>query len=552
MIARKEHAAISPEECMTVVRRLLVLFAFIVLPAVGSVFASAPSIFITQSGSPTGNCTANLQTPAFFNSSSNWGSGASQIGPGTTVLICGTFTGTAGATEFTFRGSGTNGNPVVLKFDTGARLTAPYWSGNGAINCSNLSFIVVDGGTNGIIQNTSNGTSLANHQSSSGFFGSNCTNSEVKNLTISNIYMNQGSSSGASDTAGANTTDIVFNGNATSSKVDHNTVSSAKTGIQFAGDPNGDASNIQIFSNSISDMDWGINIGGGDSGDTFNNVSIYDNTITNWTNWQFPTGAYHQDGIILFNVGNPSAGITANIWGNYIFGNLGVGSPTGFIYCADFSSCTIYNNVLINSGNLIYGIMWLGQSGNMGKNMNVYNNTIVANNRGDVCITLNITGTSSIENNICTGPSGITLYGSYHPSLSSFAATVGKSNNNDWNIGSGPAFGSLASGATASYSNWTSLGYEGNSTQAQPNLNSSPYTLQSGSPAIGLGTNLTSLGLTALDTGAPQTFGAGGSCGNECLGRANSGNWDAGAYPFSSVGTSTPPAPPTDLSAIVQ
>jgi hypothetical protein len=196
--------------------------------------------------------------------------------------------------------------------------------------------------------------------------------------------------------------------------------------------------------------------------------------------------------------------------------------------------------------------MWLGQSGNMGKSMYVYNNTIVANNRGDICITLNITNTSAIENNICTGPSGITLYGSYHSSISSFAATVGKSNNNDWNIGSGPAFGSLASGATASYSSWTSLGYDAQSVQSQPNLNSTPYTLQSGSPAIGLGTNLTSLGLSALDTGAPQTFGAGGSCGNECLVRASSGTWDAGAYPYSSspVGA-TPPAPPTDLTAIV-
>ncbi|HXY07810.1 MAG TPA: hypothetical protein VEI52_08140 [Terriglobales bacterium] len=538
---------------MTVVRRLLVLLAFTVLPAVGSAFASAPNIYITQSGSASGNCTANVQTPAFFNSSANWGSGASQIGPGTTVLICGTFTGSGGATEFTFHGSGVNGNPVVLKFDTGAQLTAPFWSANGAINCSNLSYIVVDGGTNGIIQNTANGTSLANHQTSTGFFGSNCTNSEVKNLTISNIYINQGSSSNASDTGGASTTDIVFNGNATNSKVDHNTVSQAKTGIQFAGDPGGDASNIQIYSNSISDMDWGVNVGGGDSGDTFNNVSIYDNTITNWTNWQFPTGAFHQDGIILFNVGNPSAGISANIYDNYIYGNLGVGSPTGFIYCADFSSCTIYNNSLVNTSNVIYGLMWLGQSSNMGHNMNVYNNTIVGATSRDVCIMLNITGKANIENNVCTGPSGMFAYSTYWGSLSQFEATVTTSNFNDWNIGSN-AWGSQATGSTASYSTWTSAGYDANSKQSNPELNSTPYTLQSGSPAIGLGTNLTSLGLSALDTGAPQTFGAGGSCGNGCLTRAGSGSWDAGAYPFSSssVGTSSPPAPPTDLSAIVQ
>ena len=535
---------------MVAVRRFIVAIVFIFLGAACSAFGSATNIYITQSGAPTGNCTANVQTPAFFNNSANWGSGANQIGPGTTVLVCGTFTGSAGATQFTFQGSGTNGSPVTLRFDTGAQLTAPYWSANGAISCSNRNYIVVDGGTNGLIQNTANGTSLTYHQTSTGFNASNCTNSEVKNLTIKNIYVNQGSSASATDSAGANTQGIVFNGSSTNSIADNNTVSQAKTGIMFCADANGDASNIQIWGNTISDIDWGINVGGGDSGDTFNNVSIYKNTITNWTNWQFPTNAYHQDGIILFNVGNPSAGITANIWDNYIHGDLGVGSPTGFIYCADFSTCTIYNNVLINSGNLIYGIMWLGQGNNFGKDMYVYNNTIVANNRNDICITLNISGTSSIQNNVCTGPSGIMAFGSYHTSLSSFAATVGTSNNNDWNLGTGNAFGSLANGTSASYSTWKSSGYEANSTQSSPTLSTTaPYTLQSGSPAIGLGANLSGQATATLDTGAPQTFGVASSCGTGCLSRPASGSWDAGAYPFSAGATV---APPTGLTASVQ
>jgi hypothetical protein len=535
---------------MVVVQKTFLMIGFLGLLLVGSAFGSATNIYITQSGSASGNCTTNVQTPAFFNNSSNWGAGSSQIGPGTTVLVCGTFTGSVGATEFTFQGGGTIGNPVKLLFDTGAQLTAPYWSANGAISCSNRSYIVVDGGTNGVIQNTANGTSLTYHQTSTGFNAWGCTNSEVKNLTIKNIYVNQGSSSGATDSAGANTQGIVFNGSSTDSIADNNTVSQAKTGIMFCADANGDASNIQIYENTISDIDWGINVGGGDSGDTFNNVSIYKNSITNWTNWQFPTNAFHQDGIILFNVGNPSAGITANIWDNYIHGDLGVGSPTGFIYCADFSTCTIYNNVLINSGNLIYGIMWLGQGNNFGKDMYVYNNTIVANNGKDICITLNITGTASIENNICTGPSGIMAFGSYQSSLSSFIATVGTSDNNDWNIGSGDAFGSLASGTTASYTTWKSSGYEANSTQSNPLLSSTaPYTLQSGSPAIGLGANLTIQGIATLDTGAPQAFGAASSCGTGCLGRALTGSWGAGAYPYSA---SVVVAPPTALTATVQ
>ena len=69
-------------------------------------FASATNVYITQNGSPSGNCTSGVQPPAFFNNPANWGTGASQIGPGTTVLVCGSFTGAAGATELTFQGSG--------------------------------------------------------------------------------------------------------------------------------------------------------------------------------------------------------------------------------------------------------------------------------------------------------------------------------------------------------------------------------------------------------------------------------------------------------------
>jgi hypothetical protein len=529
---------------MVAVRRSLascsIVFSCIVfcLASVSSAFGSATNVYITQNGSPSGNCTANVQTPAFFNNSGNWGNGSTQIGPGTTVLICGTFTGAAGATEFTFQGSGSSSSPVTLRFDTGAQLTSPFWSGNGAISCSNQRYVVVDGGTNGLIQNTANGTGLANHQTSTGVNASNCTNSEVKNLTVQNIYINEGSSSSASDTAGDNTAGIVFSGNSTSSIADNNTVSQAKTGIMFVADPNGDASNIQIYSNNIRDIDWGICIGGGDNGDTINNAIIHDNTITDWTNWQFPSGLYHQDGVILFNVGNPSAGLTATLYNNYIYGDLGVGSATGFIYCADFTTCTIYNNLLVNTGHNIYGMMWLGQSGNWGKNMYVYNNTVVGASASDVCIMLTISGKAVFENNVCTGPGGVGMYSTYLTSLASFAATISTSNHNVWNIGADGAWGSQANGATASYSAWQAYGFDAASTTGDPKLDGT-YHLQSGSSATGLGANLTGLSIASLDL-------------DKALNPRSSGtaSWDAGVYNASS--SSGAPAAPTGLAASVQ
>jgi len=466
-------------------------------------------------GAPTGDADgsdcANAFALSFFNTSGNWGSGAGKIGGGKTVHVCGAVTGTANTTALTFQGSGSSGNLITLKFESGASLSAPYWSPNGAINLNGKSYVVVDGGSNGVIQNTANGTGLANQQTSVGVQGTGATNDEVKNLTIKNIYVNQGSAPGATDAAGVNTVGIQFNGNSTNSKADQNTVSQAKTGIQFAMDSGGDASNIQIFSNKISDVDWGINVGGGDPGDTATGVQIYANDISNWTNWQFPTSAYHQDGIILFNVGNSSAGIVANVYNNYIHGDLGVGSPTGFIYCADFSSCNVYNNLLVNSGHTIDGIIWLGQTSNNGKTMAVYNNTVIST-QNDIGITLALSGHATIKNNIFNGVSvGIHDY-------NTLTSTVTASNNNLWQTTTGAAPQMATADSTfVSYSAWQTDGFDLNSSTAAPNLNAS-YAPNTGSPVIGLGANLTSLSITSLDfdyAGTP---------------RPATGNWTAGAF----------------------
>ncbi len=494
----------------------------------------ASDIYVSQNAAGANNGTAcsNAYAVSWANSSSNWGTGSGKIGPGTTVHLCGTITGAAGSTMFAFHGGGANGNNITLKFESGAALNAPYWSSNGAINCSNESYITVDGGTNGVIQNTANGTGLSYRQTSTGFYGMNCTNSEVRNLTVRNIYVNRGSTSSATDTNGSNTTDIVFNGNSTNSAADNNVVSQAKTGIQFAMDPDGDVSNIKIYKNTISDTDWGINVGGGDSRDTANNVSIYENNITNWTNWQFPTSALHQDGIILFNVGNPSAGLTANVYNNYIHGDLGVGSPTGFVYCADFTTCTIYNNLLVNTGHTIDGIMWLGQTSNLGKTMHVYNNTIVSN-QSDIGITLTISGTATIENNIVTGVRvGIHDY-------RTLTRDVAASDHNVWSNGSGGAVQMATNDSSfISYQTWQQDGFDTHSITANPLLNGS-YQVQAGSRAIGAGANLESLDIASLDADIALTP------------RSTTAAWTAGAYTYSGT-TTTALSPPSGLTAVAQ
>jgi len=126
--------------------------------------ASANDVYIAQSvaGGNTGADCADAKAGSYFNTSGNWvssGPTGIQIGPGTTVHVCGTWTGTGGAAGLlVFHGSGSSGNPVTLHFETGAGFTAPYWGGaqdgNGAIEGQGFSYVVVDGGTNGYITAT--------------------------------------------------------------------------------------------------------------------------------------------------------------------------------------------------------------------------------------------------------------------------------------------------------------------------------------------------------------------------------------------------------------
>src|SRR5580704_1228474 len=81
---------------------------------------SVANVYIAQTaaGSANGSSCANAYAVTFFNTSSNWGSGASQIGPGTTVDLCGTIT-----TELTAHGSGTSGSPITISFQSTAQIS---------------------------------------------------------------------------------------------------------------------------------------------------------------------------------------------------------------------------------------------------------------------------------------------------------------------------------------------------------------------------------------------------------------------------------------------
>jgi hypothetical protein len=228
--------------------------------------AKANDIYITQTGTGAGTSCSSPQNVAFFNNSSNWGTGK-PIVPGTSVHLCGTFTGTAGEQLLTVQGDGASGSPITIKFESGAILTAPYWSAFGAINEDGKSFITIDGGTNGLIENTANGTSptFAFQQQSRAVYAENCTHCTVQNLTIANLYVHNSTSDTAVDQTGVN---CVLGIGASNLTINNMTCHDAGWGIAGLGN------NSIVENSNIYNVDHGIACG---ASGVLTGLSIHDN-----------------------------------------------------------------------------------------------------------------------------------------------------------------------------------------------------------------------------------------------------------------------------------
>ena len=365
--------------------------------------AKANNIYIAQNaaGTKDGSSCANAQVYTFFNNSGNWGTGKTIV-PGTTVHLCGTISGLnplsgaggGGHGILTFQGSGTSGSPITLLFESGASLQANYLGSDSsaAILTHSNSWITIDGGTNGFIQDNDNGSDLANHASSLAVDFAGCSNCEFKNLTISNLYayktyatITSISGNGTTATAtcsnscGMSVGAVVSISGATSCNASNVTVSAATnttvsypsactsgTGGQLADTFSfvhdgcffsaGSQSNVLIHDNVMHDLHWCISPGYGDSiqiynnkiynidhgvnlglanGQTNSNLSIHDNHIYSYAGWDSGTvNWHHHDGIFFFGC-NPTPCTatlsTPTIYNNLLEGPIG-GNVTGHLF----------------------------------------------------------------------------------------------------------------------------------------------------------------------------------------------------------------------------
>lgn len=504
-----------------------IIFAAMILVA----FCLSPSLMAEDFylgsatvGAGDGSNCANARAYTWFNSSSNWGSGAGLIGPGDTVHICGTITVAGGQSGFTFQGGGTSGSPITLVFETGAQLQAPYWATDpgGAIACSGRNYLVIDGGNNGVIAASANGTGLANSSGSNGVFLNSCGNVEVKNLSIQNLYVRTPNSSDSCDCGfGIRTID------ASNLSIHDNTIHDAEYGVYYRYDTS--AQSASIDHNTIYHTATGIVVGDGSSSATVAGVDLHDNEIYDQYFWDSPGDIFHCDGIHTWATNSGATTSNMRIFNNYIHGDMG-GHLSGFIFASAVGGSNdnlqIYNNVLASTTSCATnGYIFIWETGAT----KIYENTLVGPG-GNTCMGIwndQVPTGSDIKNNIFSG----FRTAIYTPSG---GGPIGSSDYNLINCTGNLAACMINQDTTYTLAGWRSAtGFDVNSLgpSLDPGLNS--FRPNAGSPGVDKGTPL----------------GANWAVDKIGVLRPQGAGWDMGAFEF--VSGSTVSAP-TNLQAVVR
>ncbi len=522
----------------------------------------AKSIYVGQSsaGSDDGTSVGNRHAITWANTSGNWGVGSGKVNNGDTIILSGTFT-----TALVLQGSGASGNRITVLFDAGANFTTGCWPSTGAIELNGQSHITIDGGTNGLITNTSNGTGLATQTGSKGIVGV-ADNITIQNVTISRMYYK---TIGVIDeTREGYPINVLGGGNIL---IQNNTVSDGDGGIVYSAN-NATQSNVRIVNNTLFNCNHTMVIGVGNSNCALSDIRIYGNSMDHWDVWDAPgdTGI-HLDGIIVLNNTNDvSSNITDfHIYNNFFGGYIGTRTTAGiFIDVANpgqqMFDLYIHDNLfLVNGSTYSWGNGFIAAAG---ANVWVFNNTCYSttgNGGGIFAYGSDI----NIFNNILLTTTGIGMggdttdtgidpstggsntlailtsyfgdvysdYNVFSPSVGAFglALTQIPGTSTSWVINAG--FNSLHNWQTY-YDNewgwstptWNSLHADPHSVSGVPVFNSGTYVpAPTDTVAKGNGTNLTSMCVTAGIS--PVDYNG--------VSRPSSGPWTIGA--FESVATST-------------
>ena len=488
-----------------------------------SVDVFAEDIYYAQSQAG-GNTGADCDNAKAI-SALTWGAGAGNIGAGDTAHLCGTI-----GTAISVGASGSAGNPITIKFETDAKLSDDVWSsGANILLISGRTFITVDGGSNGIIEATANGTGLTAQYNLNGVkVTGTVSDITIKNLTIQNLYVRTAYSSDSGFTGSGINMDAMTGSNFL---VDNVVISKVETAFWLT---NAKVDNVTVSNNDFSHMEGGFWVGNNGAALYVTNLSFYGNTINTYDDggdsscsnafahgdgihtWSY-SGSNHDNIYIYNNTFGPAMGacLQTTAW-LYIEGQ----STNTLVYNNKFlardatqlSLITLADGVNASrtcggAGGPCNGLIYLkcdGPGAPFTCDYGVYNNTFATgdgNSYGSTGLNVgavNGSATVDVKNNIFTdGQAGLWIQD----------MTV----TNDYNLFYGNTSWDVRDGVAGA-----------NTVTADP-LFDSNFTLQAGSPAIDNGADLSAYFTT------------------DYAGNTRSGTWDIGAYEFG-ASDSTPDA----------
>jgi len=481
-----------------------------------------------QVGANDGSNCSNARSVSWFNTASNWANPkqAGKVGPGDTVHLCGTIT-----TALTAQGSGSSGSPITIYFENGAKLSKPSWDG-GVLDLNNKDYITVDGGTNGIIENTDNGTagSYTYQNHTQAINASSCTGCEIKNLTIRNLYVR---TSTTDNTRAWNLLRCVWVSGSNVSVHDITCDHAGAAVIVSYGD--GD-DNIRVYNNTFYNNAHNFVLSSG--GDKHaGKIYFYNNHVYDYRTWDGAGCPYHNSAIHAYGITvSESHPDVDEFWiYNNKFEQPGVCSSGHVFLEGGTDKWTDSNAVVYFFNNVVFGGQVLLSEG---QNYVIVNNTFIGS---DTSLAIG-NNNPTIKNNYFSGAS-ITL-------LEVAAATIPTPSTIDYNSYANysgyNAWCWPSKGCTSSWTTYLSncvicdthsytdlAGYGGvNQTTGRPGI---------GSTAIDKGVNLSSLGIAALNSD------------KNGISRPQGSAWDIGAYEYiqaSPPPDTTPPAAPSGVTII--
>jgi hypothetical protein len=369
--------------------------------------AYAEDIYFAQTSAGANNGTSCSNAKAL--STITWGTSSGQIGPNDTAHLCGTLTST-----FTIGASGTDGNPVTIFFEPNAKFSAPTWS-SWIIRSVARSYVVIDGGTNGIIEATDNGTNLTyQNYDTIGISFTSSSDFEIKNLTMQNFFIfDTGTAAGQPSRGGIGVLQDTDEGTSSNVRIHGNTFKWINKAWYAVFGQNG-GSNSRFYNNTLIYVD--ASIFAGLYGSKYTGVYFYDNTVGDAGVWDSSDNMNHHE--VLHFFAYPSGQLeTLRFYNNHIYGDWGSYTTCAGPYFEDmtFTDIVIYNNLFAVSGwraiyNKTQSAMIVANNTNVGGG---YAYFVDCNGGGNVTSRNNIILAEAGNN--CTGTSSNNIYAGTDP-----------------------------------------------------------------------------------------------------------------------------------------